>query len=133
MKLEKPYFVKYYLTKTDQNNCISITDVAIYAASFKNPKKYIHINEFINIEEIKESTSEILDNFKFLSIKRTSRLKKENLVIMLNVDQFSEKNSSNIKIPKKLKLKILQINNHLLTLISPKVKLKILITIQVRL
>jgi len=82
------------------------------------------------MEEIKESTSEIFDNFKLLLLKEHNKLRTENLVIKLDVNKPSEISSSNIKVPKNLKLKIVGINNKLLTLISQKIKLKILITIQ---
>lgn len=65
-------------------------------------------------------------------LKKNGVLKNENLVIKLDINEPSEINSKNIKIPKNLKLKILELNNHLLTLVSSKIKLKILITIQVR-
>lgn len=84
----------------------------------------------MNMEEIKESTSEIFDNFKLLLLKEHNKLRTENLVIKLDVNKPSEISSSNIKVPKNLKLKIVGINNKLLTLISQKIKLKILITIQ---
>lgn len=113
---------------------MGINDIAIFASNYKRTKKYNYINQFINIEELREPTNNIIDNFKLLLLKNNKNLtNNNNLIIKLEANNISEITSQSIKIPKLLKTKILQSEFHLFDLVSSKIKIKILIKIGIRL
>lgn len=106
--------------------------MAIFVSNEKKSKKYNYINEFINMEEVKEPTSNIINNFKQLLFKNHKTLINNNLIIKLDFDNISEVTSQIIKIPKFLKIKILQSKLNIFNLISKKIKIKVLLKIGIR-
>nr|YP_009389127.1 RNA polymerase alpha subunit [Euglena archaeoplastidiata]AKR17900.1 RNA polymerase alpha subunit [Euglena archaeoplastidiata] len=107
-------------------------DIAIFVSNEKNNRKYNYINEFINMEEIKEATSDIINNFKQLLFKSYKKLINNNSIIKIDLNNISEVTSQNIKIPKFLKTKIVQSKFHLFNVISKKIKIKVLLKIGIR-
>lgn len=86
----------------------------------------------MNMEEIREPTQNIIDNFKLILFKSYQNLTNNNIIIKLNINNISEITSKNIKIPKILKIKVLQAESHIFELISSKISVKILLKIGIR-
>lgn len=84
------------------------------------------------MEEIKEATSDIINNFKQLLFKSYKKLINNNSIIKIDLNNISEVTSQNIKIPKFLKTKIVQSKFHLFNVISKKIKIKVLLKIGIR-
>jgi DNA-directed RNA polymerase alpha subunit len=101
----------------------------IFAAKKTNPKIYQYIHEYSDIEELKESISEIYDNLNKIQFRTKKKVKKKRVIIELYINKNSKKKAVDIITPAFLKI----INNkqYICTVVSSKINIKILIELEV--
>nr|NP_074977.1 hypothetical protein AsloCp17 [Euglena longa]CAC24588.1 hypothetical protein [Euglena longa] len=115
---------------------MTITNIKFFISKSKSkhPKKlkiFHPVNEFFDIEEIKENLSNICINLKKLRFKFNPKNNKEKKTFII-LNSFNKKSFSakDIIIPSTSNLKIVNLKEHLFNKISQKINLKVLIKIE---
>lgn len=100
----------------------------IFVSKKTNPKIYQDIHEYSDIEELKESVTEIYDNLNQIQFKSKKKLKKKRIIIELFINKNSRKKAVDIITP--TFLKIINSKQHICTIVSSEINIKILIELE---
>lgn len=108
-----------------------ISEISLFASKEKDKEKLYHsINEFTEMEEIKENFNEVKENLDSIEFKINTKIFKSK-VIHLNLNKGKKLiKAKDIVLPEKVK--ILNPEQKILTLKSSNINIKLLLKIEVR-